>query len=366
MILLFTLLWVLSYLIMAEGKINKTLLIIIIILLDCPENYQYERQPPTNFTDCNPVKTILQLTCSVLVPHDSTTVTVDWYWSKNINECGRNITEEQGRVDIYIGRIYAQFNTDRIITDLTIDYPHTDTGYYWCQVNDTSYNGVFISSDKAPVFDTGTMSICSATQFVNYATCASTSNISTLSSFMCFISTQTVSLTIYNSILTSGYNETVMSISDIKNISSTVTITVTTVSGNTFKKSLVIATDLSSTQTDDLFYSTSIELYTTTSLVISSNSVNHTSDIFTSHESNTTTEHLSQLTVYQSSSCVAYTNYSKNNDNDTIELISGLFVLSIIMFGLGGILGGLLTVLWNKKRERKGRAVIIIILLFNL
>ena len=48
----------------------------------------------------------------------------------------------------------------------------------------------------------------------------------------------------------------------------------TTVLGNTSRKSLVIATDLSSTQTDNLFYSTSIEMYTSTSLIISSNSVN--------------------------------------------------------------------------------------------
>ena len=127
----------------------------------CLGNYQYYRQPPTNFTHCNPVRTSLLLTCTVLVPHDSTTVTVEWYWSKNINECGRNITKEQGRFTIILNRKPSHItNVDRIITDLTVMSPQTDTGYYWCQVNDPSYNGVFISSNKAPVFDTGTMTNC--------------------------------------------------------------------------------------------------------------------------------------------------------------------------------------------------------------
>ena len=42
------------------------------------------------------MRTSLQLGCTVLVTRDSTTVTVDWYWSKTISECERNITEEQG------------------------------------------------------------------------------------------------------------------------------------------------------------------------------------------------------------------------------------------------------------------------------
>ena len=50
------------------------MLIIIIILEGCSGNYQYERQPPANFTHCNPVRTILSLECTVLVPRDSTTV----------------------------------------------------------------------------------------------------------------------------------------------------------------------------------------------------------------------------------------------------------------------------------------------------
>ena len=62
---------------------------------------------------------------------------------------------------------------------------------------------------------------------------------------------------------------------------------------------------------------------------------------------------------------MTYTNCSNSNDDNTIELISGLVILSIVMFVLGGILGGLLTVLWNKRREfreRKGRAIVIILL----
>ena len=363
-------------------------------------------QPPTNFTDCNPVKTLLSLECKVLVPHDSTTVTVDWYWSKNISECGRNLTKEQGRFDIHISRGYApELNTDRITTDLTIESPQTDTGYYWCQVNDPSYNGVFISSNKAPVFDTGTMTICNGRQYVNLATCGTTSNTNTPSFIVCFISTQTVSPTTNQNMLTSGYNETAMSINDIKSISSTMTITVTTLSGTT-KKSLEFVMNLNSTKTDHLLDSTSTEMYTTTSLITtriiltatstsdnktvadtslnhisstitdhdssstkvhtttslitSSNSVKPGSDILSSHESSTSTGHSSQLTL------VTYTNCNNNNDNDTIELISGLVVLSIVTFGLGGILGGLLTVLWSKKRGGKGKTVVIILLLFNL
>ena len=32
-------------------------------------------------------------------------------------------------------------------------YPEIDTGYYWCQVNDPSYNGIFKSNNEASVFD---------------------------------------------------------------------------------------------------------------------------------------------------------------------------------------------------------------------
>ena len=247
-------------------------------------------QPPTNFSYCNPVKTSLHLVCRVLVPRDSTTVNVDWYWSKNINECGKNITEEQGRFIISITRGYApQFNSDRINADLTIEYPETDTGYYWCQVNDPSYNGVFISSNKAPVFDTGTMITCSGTQSVIMTTCAITSNINTLSFLMCFISTQTV----FPSMLTSRYRETAMSISDIKSILSTMTITVTVMSGTTSRKSSKTLTD-----------GTSTEMYTTTSLITTNIilTTSFTSDIKTvadttlNFKSSTVTDHDSTST----------------------------------------------------------------------
>ena len=189
------------------------------LLPDCPRNYQYERQPPASFTHCNPVKTSLQLTCIVLVPSDSTTVTIDWYWSKNISECVKNVRNLTQRFTIYTTRVYH-----RITTDLHITSPHTDTGYYWCQVNDPSYDGVFISSNKAPVFDTGTMTYCNGGQHVTMTTCAIISYINTPSFSMCFISTQTVSPTIYKSKLTSSYSTTAMSISDIKSVSSTTTI----------------------------------------------------------------------------------------------------------------------------------------------
>ena len=252
------------------------MLIIIINLLDCPENYQYLQQPPNNFTHCNPVRTSLQLVCAVLIPSGSTTVTVDWYWRKNNNECGRYITEEQERFDIYTTRGYAHLpNIDRITTDLTIESPQTDTGYYWCQVNDSSYNGVFISSNKAPVFDTGTMTFCNGLQSVTKTTRAIISNINTPSFLMWFISTQTVSPTTYNNRLTSKYSETAMFISDIKSMSNTVTIAVTTLSGTTSKKSLETVTNLSSTKTDHLLDSTSTEMYTTTSLITTSITFNN-------------------------------------------------------------------------------------------
>ena len=313
------------------------MLIVIINLLDCPEKYQYERQPPNNFTDCNPVKTLLSLECTVLVPRDSTTVTVDWYWSKNISECGRNLTEEQGRFDIHISRGYApELNTDRITTDLTIESTQTDTGYYWCQINDPSYNGVFISSNKAPVFDTGTMTICNGRQYVNLATCGTTSNTNTPSFIVCFISTQTVSPTTYQNMLTSGYNETAMSINDIKSSSSTVTITVTTVSGTTSKKSLETLTNLSSTKTDHLLDSTSTEMYTTTSLITTniiliatSTSDNKTvADTSLNHISSTITDHDSSSTkVYTTTSLITMniiltitsTNYMKTVANTTLN-----------------------------------------------
>ena len=73
----------------------------------CPGNYQYERQPPATFNHCNPVSTILLLICTVLVPSGSTTVTVNWYWSKNIGKCRRNITEKQERFTITTNRAFS-------------------------------------------------------------------------------------------------------------------------------------------------------------------------------------------------------------------------------------------------------------------
>ena len=297
------------------------MLIVIINLLDCPGNYQYERQPPTNFTDCNPVMTILQLTCSVLVPSDSTTVTVDWYWSKNVNKCGVNITEEQGKFTIYTNRGFYLTNVDRITTDLTIESPHTDTGYYWCQVNDPSYNGVFIFSNKAPVFDTGTMTICSGKQFMSMTTCAITSNINTPNFLMCFISTQTVSPSMYNNILTSSYSETAMSISNIKSMSSTVTITVTTVSGTTSKKILKSVTNLSSTKADHLLDSTSTEMYTTTSLITTSIILTATSTSDNKTVADTSLNHINSIiTDHNNTSSKMYT---------TTSLITTSIILTI-------------------------------------
>ena len=286
------------------------MLIIIINLLDCPGNYQYEKQPPTNFTHCNPVMTSLILTCSVLVPSDSTTVTVDWYWSKNINECGRNITEEQGKFTINTNRGSSHLpNVDRITTDLTITSPQTDTGYYWCQVNDPSYNGVFISSNKAPVFDTGTMTICSGQQYVIMTTCAITSNINTPNFLMCFISTQTVFPSMYNNMLTSSYSKTAMSISNIKSMSSTVTITVTTVSGTTSKKILESVTNLNSTKADHLLDSTSTEMYTTTSLITTSIILTINSTNYMNTVANTTLNHKSGIATVRGSTS-SYSNAS--------------------------------------------------------
>ena len=163
----------------------------------CPGNYQYERQPPANFTHrCNPVRTVLHLGCTVLVPSGSTTVTVDWYWSKNISECGRYITEEQGRFTITTNRGSSHLtNIDRITTDLTITSPQTDTGYYWCQVNDPFYNGIFISSNKTPIFDTGTMTTCSGSESTLQTNCAQRSVPSSTCAEIVVVSTSQASET---------------------------------------------------------------------------------------------------------------------------------------------------------------------------
>ena len=207
------------------------------------------------------------------------------------------------------------------------------------------------------------MTVCSGHQYEIMITCAVALNINTPSPLMCFISNQTVSPTMYKSMLRSSYSEMTVSMSSIRSILNIMTTKITATSVNTSRKSLEA---IISIQTNHLFYSPSVEMYSTTSLITSSISVKHTSDIFSSHESSTTAEHSLQLTVYQSSSCVTYTNCGNSNDNNAIELISGLILLSVIMFGLGGVLSGLLTVLWNKKRGGKGRAVVIIYYIFHL
>ena len=269
----------------------------------CPGNYQYYRQPPTNFTDCNPVKTSLLLGCTVLVPSGSTTVTVDWYWSKNINECGRIIKEEQGRFIITYNRKTSHLtNVDRIITDLTVNSSQTDTGYYWCQVNDPSYNGVFISSNKAPVFDTGTMTDCND---VKLSTIKSNCAVGSVPSMICVDPTSSFVLPII-SITTYFVQSTTTTPSKPSYITSTGNSTVFT---------------------------------------------------FTKPTETLITKDFSQLTSMSSTINLSYDTpsvISLGSCCNNVGLISGLVVLSVLMFVLGGGLGGLLTVLWNKWRYRKG------------
>ena len=280
----------------------------------CIGDYQYERQPPVSFTHCNPVKTSLQLECTVLVPRDSTTVTIDWYWSKNISESVRYITEEQGRLTITTNRGYSHIiNIDRITTDLTITSPETDTGYYWSQVNDPSYNGVFISSNKAPVFDTGTMTTCSGTQSTLQPICA----VGSVPSIICIIPTSS-----FVPPITSISTYFVQSTTTTPSIPLYVTSTTNTGGNSTVLTSTRPTETLKIKDFSQLTYMSSI-------MSLSHNTPNVT---------------------YLGSNC--------NNEG----LISGLVVLSIITFGLGGVLGGLLTVLWNKWRRRKG---ICHILIFN-
>ena len=242
------------------------------------------------------------LTCTVLVPSDSTTVTVDWYWSKNITECGRNITEEQGRFAIVSSRKTSHItNVDRIITNLNIMSPQTDTGYYWCQVNDPSYNGVFISSNKAPVFDTGTMTICND------------GKISTIKS-----------------------NCAVVSVLPLICVDPTFSFVLPITSITTYIVQSTLTTP-------------SIPPYVT--------STTNTGSISTVHTSTRPTETLkiknfSQLTYTSSTMSLSYNTpsvISLGSNCNNVGLILGLVVLSIVMFGLGGVLGGLLTVLWNKR-----------------
>ena len=246
------------------------------------------------------MKTILQLECSVLVPSDSTTVTVDWYWSKNISECGRYITEEQGKFTINTNRGSSHLtNVDRITTDLTITSPQTDTGYYWCQVNDPSYNGVFISSNKAPVFDTGTMTTCSGTQSTLQTKCA----VGSVPPLICVLTTSSFVLPITS-----------------------------------------ISTDFEQN-------TTFTSIYVTSSINAGSSTV-HTS---TKPTKSLKLKDFSQLIYLSSTMSLSYKTPSvtKSNCNNK-GLISVLVILSIVMFGLGVVVGGLLTIMWNKWRCRKG------------
>ena len=252
------------------------------------------------------MKTILQLTCVVLVPSDSITVTVDWYWSKNINEYGRNITEEQGRFKIISSRKTYITNVDRITTDLTIMSPQTDTGYYWCQVNDPSYNGVFISSNKAPVFDTGTMTTCDN---VKQSTIKSICAVGSVPSLICVDPTSSFVLPI-TSITTYFLQSTLTTPSIPLYVTST-----TNTGGNS-----TVLTSIRPTKT----------------LII---------------------KNFSQLTYMSSIISLSYNTpsvISLESSRNNVGLISGLILLSIVMFSLGGVLGGLLTVLWNKRRYSKG------------
>ena len=274
----------------------------------CPENYQYKRQPPANFTHCNPVKNSLQLTCRLQIPSGSTTVTVDWYWSKNTSECVRNVRNLAQRFIITTSRGYHH-----ITTDLNIISPQTDTGYYWCQVNDPSYNGVFISSNKAPVFDTGTMTTCSGTQSTLQPICA----VGSVPSLICVIPTSS-----FVPPITSISTYFVQNTTTTPSIPLYVTSTTNTGSNSTVLTSTRPTKTLKVKDFSQLTYMSSI-------MSLSHNTPNVT---------------------YLGSNC--------NNEG----LISGLIVLSIITFGLGGVLGGLLTVLWNKWRCSKG---ICHILIFN-
>ena len=280
----------------------------------CPGNYQYYRQPPTTFTDCNPVRTSLQLLCTVLVPSDSTTVTVDWYWSKNISECERNITEEQGRFTIVSSRKASHIaNVDRIKTDLTIKVPRNDTGYYWCKVNDSSYNGVFISSNKAPVFNTGTMTNCDDRK---QSTIKSNCVVGSVPLSLCVVPTKTT------------------------------TFSPATSYELNFITTIVIPVQNTTT-------APSIPLY----VISTTNTGNSTVPTSTRPTETLKIKEFSQLTYMSSIVSLSYDTpsvISLGSCCDNEGLISGLVVLSIVMFGLGGVLGGLLTVLWNKWRCSKG------------
>ena len=134
------------------------------------------------------------------------------------------------------------------------------------------------------MFDTETMTICSGQQYANLTTCAIRSNINILTPLMCFISSQTVSPTMYESMITSRYRETIMYTSDdIKRISSTVTIM-----------------DLSSTQTDYFIYSATTSLMTT-SIILTANStyyMNTVADTSSNRKNGTVTDHSTNAETY--------------------------------------------------------------------
>ena len=97
----------------------------------------------------------------------------------------------------------------------------------------------------------------------------------------------------------------------------------------------------------------------TTTILTGSSTIEHIVDpaSYTSYNVITFTIMNSSYTIYMtlSSGTISVTSFPHIGDIE--GLISGLVVLSIVMFGLGGVLGGLLTVLWNKRRYNKGICV---------
>ena len=179
---------------------------------------------------------------------------------------------------------------DRITTDLTITSPQTDTGYYWCQVND----GV-----KLIMFDTGTMTICSRTQYTLQTKCA----VGSIPPSIFVLTTSSFVLPITS-----------------------------------------ISTDFEQNTTTTSIY--------VTSSINTGNSTVHTS---TKATESLKLKDFSQLTYLSSTMTLSYKtpSVSKSNCNNK-GLISVLVILSIVMFGLGVVVGGLLTIMWNKQRCRKG------------
>ena len=87
----------------------------------------------------------------------------------------------------------------------------------------------------------------------------------------------------------------------------------------------------------------------------STNTGNSTVHVSTKPTESLKVKNVSQLTYTSSTMSLYYHTSSVMTSNcNNKGLISGLVILSIVMFGLGGIVGGLLTVLWNKWRCKKG------------